>query len=275
MRGSSALATFLAMMAEVARTISRKAISLESTERLTQMPVKFQFAQPTTYRNLVGALQIIMLVVATITSGCISPRRASNVAPEVIDVPVRFIGVSGSAMPEDERPDKWVAVLGVVPGGIFGAARFRPPPEEAYGNASTVPINLSEIQIGLSRQSATISSAAAAGWKIEPAETRFTRLATTIVSSDTDRGPFLIGFRDSVSKKSLVLVFFDRPCRLTGTAENQGPSGEIVENRIDVTVKKAGLNWLEATEKGTTTYITNATAVAPSKLIFVVEPPKR
>jgi hypothetical protein len=233
--------------------------------------MSFKFAQPMIYRNTVGALQIIVLAMTTTTLGCSSPRRASNAASEVIDVPVRFIGVSGISMPEGEKPDKWAAVLGVVPGGIFGSARFPRPSEEAYGNASTVPVDQFQLRIMLNRQSAMISTAAAEGWKIEPAETRFARLATTISYSGTDKGRLLIGFRDSVSKKSLVLVFFDRPCRLTGTAQNHGPYGETIENTIDVTVKSAGLNWLETTEKGTAIYITNATAVAPSRLILVVE----
>jgi hypothetical protein len=97
--------------------------------------MSFKFAQPMIYRNTVSALRIIVLAMTTITLGCSSPRRASNAASEVIDVPVRFIGVSGRSMPEDEKPDKWAAVLGVVPGGIFGSARFPRPSEEAYGNA--------------------------------------------------------------------------------------------------------------------------------------------
>jgi hypothetical protein len=212
---------------------------------------------------------------ATMTFGCSVPRRASNAASEVIDVPVRFVGVSGDAISEDEKPDKWAAVLGVVPGGIFGMGRYPRPSEDAYGNASTVPVNLSQLRILLDQQSAMMSAAAAAGWKIEPAETRVARLATTISNVGTDKGPLLVGFRDSVSKKLLVLVFFDRPCRLTGTAEYHALSGEIIKNTIDVTVKKAGLNWLEVREEGTNTHITNAAAVASSNLLFVVSAPKR
>jgi hypothetical protein len=238
------------------------------------MLVEIKFAQATTHKNTVCALQAIVLAMATITLGCSVPRRAPNAASDVIDVPVRFIGASGDAMPEAERPDKWAAALGVVPGGIFGVGRYQRPPEDAYGNASNVPVNLSQLRILLDQQSAMISTASV-GWKVVPAETRFARLATTISNAGTDKGPLLVGFRDSVSKKSIVLVFFDRPCRLIGTAENHTLSGEIIKNTIDVAVKKAGLNWLEVTEEGTSTHITNATGVASSNLLFVVSVPKR
>jgi hypothetical protein len=212
----------------------------------------------------------IVLAMATITFGCTSQRIAPDTATEVINVPLSFLSVSGDSMPMNERPKKWIATLGAVSGGIFGAARYPPRAAKDLGSASTVSFRLSELQTELDQQSATITvGAAKAGWRIEPAETRFARLGTSFAIADKNLGPFAAGLADSVSKNILFIVFFDRPCRLTGTVVT--PENGATTYTIDATIEKAGLNWLEVTKEGTNRRITKVGV--PSHFLYVVQRP--
>jgi hypothetical protein len=211
----------------------------------------------------------IVLAIATITSGC-STLSTPVAATELIDVPIRFIDAQGDAMTVKDRPDKWRAALGAVSGAIYGPPSYPPQTTQgALGRAETVQINLPVVRAMLDQESATITVAAAkAGLKIEPAATRFARLATAVVLPQSERRPLGIGFVDSYSKRKFTLVFFDRPCRVTGTlVSNKG-----TETTVDVIIEKAGLGWLEIPEDGTNTHVTNAGM--PSHLIFVVQPPR-
>jgi hypothetical protein len=86
-------------------------------------------------------------------------------------------------------------------------------------------------------------SGAASGWKIAPADTRLIRVATNLNYEAPHRQLPMTKFVDLQSDRLLMLVYFDRPCQLTGAiAERAGSHDEV-----DVTVGEAGLHWLEAT----------------------------
>lgn len=103
----------------------------------------------------------------------------------------------------------------------------------------------------------------AGGLRIEPNDTRFGRVATTIGLSET-LGTLKVGFRDHVaSKYVLVLVFFDRPCRLTGTL--RASNGQIWS--ANVAIEKAGLAWLKMGDGHVTA------AAVPSHFMFVISHP--
>ena len=55
---------------------------------------------------------------------------------------------------------------------------------------------------------------------------------------------------DSLSRKNLVLVYFDRPCRLFGAVISHTAAGGARTDNYDVVIEKAGLNWLEMTKVG-------------------------
>jgi hypothetical protein len=159
-------------------------------------------------------------------------------------------------------------MLGAVPGEIFGAPHYPPKRTEGLGKAATVPINLSTLRAELDQQSATISVAAAkAGWRIDPGDTR-SRLATGI-TNDKSRGRFGVGFMDSVSKNRLLLVFFDRLRRLTGTVVT--PENGTTTYSIDVIIESAGLHWLQIATKGSESHLTNA-ELQLSHLLFIAVP---
>ncbi len=215
-----------------------------------------------------GTLVVMIALIATTISGCASPKRNVDSAMGSLNVPVSFVDARGHAIPAGDRPDRWSAMLGAVPGEIFGDPHYPPKRTEALGNAATVPINLSTLRAELDQQAATITVAAAkAGWRIDPGDTRFARLATGITTDKSRR--FGVGFMDSVSKNRLLLVFFDRPCRLTGTVVT--PENGTTTYSIDVVVESAGLHWLQIATKGSESHLTNAD-LQLSHLLFIAVP---
>lgn len=217
----------------------------------------------------VNATLAIVLAIAIIIPGCAARSRVPDAATGSIRVSVRFVSVSGDAI--SVRPADATAMLGVIPGAIFGAPHYSLQTER-LGEVSTLPVNFSELRTVLNQQSAMIAAdATAAGWKIDPGDTRFARVATTISHEGTRAGQLMIGFVDSISKKNLLLVFFDRPCRLTGTVVVHSRDGATTTFAVDVTVDKAGLYWLEMTGDGAGHNVIVNARVPPSPL-FVVAP---
>ena len=56
------------------------------------------------------------------------------------------------------------------------------------------------------------------------------------------------GLAESSTKKVLTLVYFDRPCRLSGAVIAHPSSGGIRTDDYDVIIQKAGLHMLETTK---------------------------
>jgi hypothetical protein len=221
--------------------------------------------------SVIGLTSFYLGFVATlcvVLSGCATPKHNPNSAMGSLNVPVSFVDARGDAIPAGDRPGGWAAMLGAVPGEIFGNPQYPPKRTEGPGNAATVPVNLSALRAELDQQAATISVAAAkAGWRIDPGDTRFARLATAITTDKSRR--FGVGFMDSVSKNRLLLVFFDRPCRLTGTVVT--PENGTTTYSIDVVIENAGLHWLQIATKGSESHLTNA-ELQLSHLFFIAVP---
>jgi hypothetical protein len=183
-----------------------RAMPLEQSARSTTF-------SPPTDNVAATALVVMIAIIATTIFGCTTPTHNLGSATGSPNVPVSFVDARGDEIPAADRPDRWAAMLGAVPGAIFGDPHYPPKRTEGLGNTATVPIYLSILRAQLDQQAATLSVAAEkAGWRIDPGDTRLARLTTTITTDKSRR--FGVGFMDSVSKNRLLLVFFDRPAVL-------------------------------------------------------------
>lgn len=88
----------------------------------------------------------------------------------------------------------------------------------------------------------------ALGWHVVPAETRFSRVSTGFKYMGSPHPARAAGFKDTATGDYLLLVFFDRPCRLTGIVIIPPTPGDVTTNVFDVNIDKAGFHWL-ATHK--------------------------
>jgi hypothetical protein len=104
---------------------------------------------------------------------------------------------------------------------------------------------------------------------VDPVDTHFARVAHQMNYQSAPRVPGASRIVDSGSKENLYLVYFDRPCHLTGNVSYGG--AEPGSRDFDVTIEKAGLNWLAATKKGPGDYSIIRHAPSPVRPVFVIE----
>jgi hypothetical protein len=188
-------------------------------------------------------LFIIALAVAFLMTGCSTPKALADFGRGSLVLPVRLVDSDGHEI-SVAGPIYADAVLGSIPGTIFGNPQT-PFISVAIDVDQSFSVDLGRLR-GLSEQATKINELGLAiGGKIVPADTRFIRIATDFEYIGSPTTAHRIGFLDLATKDSLLLVFFDRPCHLTGIANlPPRPEGEITRYVFDVTIDQAGFNWL-------------------------------
>jgi len=181
---------------------------------------------------------------------------------------MEFEGYSGQPIDKGPRDSKlW---LGAIPGEIYGTTQteFK---TLGIGSSITVAISMAELE-GFSVKSAAglTSAAAAVGLAIKPSDARLVRIATSILSAEPQWHSASTSVVDSLTKKTLVLVYFDQPCRLTGAVTTHPSSGGTRTDDYDVVIEKAGLNWLETTKVGEDSHLVVRHAPASVQPVLMV-----
>jgi hypothetical protein len=174
-----------------------------------------------------------------------------------------------SGQPTDKGPRDSNLGLGAISGEIYGTAQTE---FKTLGIRSfTVAIPMTEIE-RFSVKSATglTSAAAAAGLALVPSDARLLRVATVLLSNDPQWHSAATNLADSLTKKTLVLVYFDRPCRLSGAVITHPSGGGTRTDDYDVVIEKAGLNWLETTKVGEDSHLKVRHAPASVRPVLTV-----
>jgi hypothetical protein len=209
-------------------------------------------------------------LLAVSVSGCSSPPPAADKQSEIMIVPVKFGDVGGDTIGPQERPVKAFVTFGAISGTMLGSA---PGPKLAVpiDAGPALSINLSELQEYMRQHSATMTATPGltSTLTIDPIDTGFARVAHFVRYESAPRAPGPSRFVDSGSKDNLLLVYFDRPCHLTGTLTYGG--AEPGSREYDVVIEHAGLNWLAATKKGPDDYSVVRHAPLPVRPVFVIE----
>jgi hypothetical protein len=171
----------------------------------------------------------------------------------------------------DNRPADSSLTLGVIPGAIAGKPS-RTLQVVRIAKLSVIEINLDSFETATIKQAAPMTAAfAESGLRIDPVDTRFARASTLLKYSGVLPGDLFVEFADQDSKNPLTLVYFDRPCRLTGARAIANGGGERLTLVYDVTVEKPGLNWLVRSPQGSNGFVVR-TANEPIRKMLVVVP---
>jgi hypothetical protein len=115
------------------------------------------------------------------------------------------------------------------------------------------------------------SAAAAVGLAIKPSDARLVRIATSILSEEPQWHSAVTNLADSLTKKTLVLVYFDRACRLSGAVITHPSSGGTRTDDYHVVIEKAGLNWLETSKVGEDSHLEVRQAPASVRPVLTVK----
>ena len=121
----------------------------------------------------------------------------------------------------------------------------------------TTTLDLAGIRTRAEQSAAILTrEATEAGLVTTPKETRVARMATVVVNPETKKGVGGATFRNRATHESLIVVYFDRPCHLTGVVHAQ--NNEVT---YGVSVGEAGLHLLKIAKEASTRYRVTASNV--------------
>ncbi len=175
--------------------------------------------------------------------GCTTSPPVSNSDAGLVTVPVEFKDYV--AQPVGKGPQGAQLWLGTIPGQLYGStqAEFK---TIGIGASISVAVPMTELERFSANHARRLTAAAAAsGFTITPSDARLARVATGVLSQEALWRSASTGLAESSTKKVLTLVYFDRPCRLSGTVS---ASGGARTDDYDVVIEKAGLHLLETTK---------------------------
>lgn len=99
---------------------------------------------------------------------------------------------------------------------------------------------------------------------VDPPDTRFVRLVLRAGDSPFPLTEYEAGFVESATRDQFVLLYVDRPCRISGDIE----AGDGVY-RHDIRLDTAGLHWLQIGRTGERTALVSAKAPVGAVAVYV------
>lgn len=173
--------------------------------------------------------QLLALAVAA-TCACSppAPRQpdpAALRATASIKFQAGYFAESGKALENESQPKRIGVHAAPIPGNIFGPPVF-PAIVSAYAHIGEPSVlDLASAESKLEKIATPLTDVGiSAGLRIDPPEARLARLG--IFAADADTGNGVPGYTSLIgpSKEIYSIVYFDRPCVLTGVAHSEGKS---------------------------------------------------
>lgn len=185
------------------------------------------------------------LLAGCANSGLVAPGTAGSAVTE-IHGKVVYADEKDHMLLPDYHPHDVLLAFPYIPGEIAGSITTKPLLVMRVRGDLAFHIDLNKIKKQMAAGAATLRDGPGArGLVVKPAQTRFARLATFALSPKRPRSLGGGAFMDPVSRNLLILVYVDRPCRITG---RQRAPGMVAD--YDVHFKSAGFHWLEADRVG-------------------------
>ena len=127
----------------------------------------------------------------------------------------------------------------LIPGSTFGPVTSSAAADIPVRIGESATFDLNQIRRDVERSAAPLSpEASGAGLAVVPKETRIARVATIAYDAQSGEGMYT-GFR-TAKGDSVYIVYFDRPCQLTGVTRQQGR-----QDTYNVKVDAPGFSWLK------------------------------
>jgi hypothetical protein len=196
----------------------------------------------------VAAVQLAVLVASIICGSCASVPMARSNPTQIREVAVTFFDAVGNAKPVGERPTDAELRLSAVPGAIAGNP-YRSLVSIDVSSALQIDIKPHDLELSVGELAAPLTrEAIQSGLRMFPRQTRLARVSTTLSTKQNDHT--ITAFYDMHAKHSLVLVYVDRPCRITGTVIQPNTDSAPTTMVWNVKLSQAGLHWLAFIPEG-------------------------
>ena len=208
----------------------------------------------------------VVLLLSALLCGCAGVqvlRHAESLT--VVRATVEYVDENNLVVDAQFQPGHIVLVFPYVPGQIFGS-----PGSELLFTYLLTP--QSELQLELENALPGLQDGAAllktveetAGLTMRPAQTRLARIGTFPFDAKTLEPLGEGGFIDSSTREHLILMYFDRPCVLSGTLYTD--QDEYVH---DIAIPAAGFHFLRVQQQGAGRHLLSR-AVDTSGIVFSI-----
>jgi len=212
---------------------------------------------------------LALLILSSVSHAESDPSK--SIGP--LDIPVKTLDPAGKLAAWEEQPEGLVLGLGAIAGNLGGtttplqallighAPSFRWDPQSQSGVVGS----------HVARLDKKFGHALSSSVTLVPEDARFARIATTVWSKTKPDLGKAVGWLDSETGNELVLLYFDRPCRLSGSLTRKTLSHEEHNETFDVGVASAGWLWLQI-EHVDPLHSTVSRAVSPHPVLVIASP---
>lgn len=187
-------------------------------------------------RRLAGLLMVLSL------SGCAMTGRLPDTSRGLteLNAGVEYIDDDNQTLDARFQPGQLALMFPYVTGQIFGNPGSDMLFTELLTPQGGLHLDLARALPGLARGASTLqASENTEGLSIRPAGTRLARIGTFPFDARTREPLGEGGFLDARTREHLILVYFDRPCVVSGTLHADGAAF-----RHDITVPAPGFHFL-------------------------------
>lgn len=155
----------------------------------------------------------------------------SNTGLVAIKTSVHFLASDRTYLPKKYFTKSVLVYMPYIPGAIFGNPGFKPIYAEILPKNLSISLDLTKLIPALNADARPLSRLwLQQGISVYPEKTKLARIGTFAFDMITKKSIGGVGFLDPVSKESLILVYVDRACKITGRFT---VAGATYEHNID------------------------------------------
>jgi hypothetical protein len=216
--------------------------------------------------NNVLILGVMQLWVWSAPAIAIGDSQTGTADRQIIDIPVEFIWTNGKPLPPPMRPAHLYLGLGLAPGKIHSEHAVPWFENVFLGHNTSVSLDLDRLARTVARR--VVQETVPPEMEVIPRETRIGRVFPGPNFNSSQSVEFRIGLYDADTRDALLLVYFDRPCHLSGLDRHQEYTLIDSPPRVDVQVDAPGWAWIAVHKTGESTY-TEVRAPAPHPVLLI------
>ena len=194
---------------------------------------------------------LLFALVSFIQFGCWGNHAGSRIplSPssqlKTIDVKIDLINPYGTSIDPIDFPDELILSFVPIPGGIWGTSDSKYRSEVSVKKGGQLSVDLDRELSAFDRAAATFYDVENQIIEVDPETTRIARIGTSVLDPSSREQIAGSGFLDPTSGDFLMLVYVDRSCRISGTAESGG-----VHYDIDIRLDGEGFHLIRSHNMG-------------------------
>ena len=201
---------------------------------------------------------------------CVIAFAVSAQSISAINAQVEVVDSKNQTRPSTLSSSDVTVKMPLIAGSIFGSPNTGHVLIERAQIGTSVDLDIERLLSAGARLASPVESKMAqAGLVVEPRNARFARFGTFVFDSQTDKTIGFGGFIDRSTRTTLVLVYFDEPCRISGSLRLGA-----LEAEHNIVVRSGGLHWIRVKETAANRYELDNFDATRSVILGIQPPPQ-